>query len=167
MERFPSGQREQTVNLLSVTSVVRIHPSPPRKSVLFGTDFLLQDNLLPFSSIFVALPRRKSLLSVSYTDKNSCHNSADCLLAIQADMCFFSCSKGVDYGCFLRKQPHALRAEPPFGADRKQRKMQALAFADFARSGHRRRLHALRAILQSKRLCKQSNRRRRRLSSLL
>ena len=123
MERFPSGQREQTVNLLSVTSVVRIHPSPPRKStsqdvlfscskgvdygcffektaaryfaceppfgadacafeqvqhcaikrihpspprksVLFGTDFLLLDNPLPFSSIFVVLPRRKSLLSV-------------------------------------------------------------------------------------------------------
>ncbi len=29
MEEFPSGQREQTVNLSSVTSVVRIHPPPP------------------------------------------------------------------------------------------------------------------------------------------
>ena len=29
MGRFPSGQREQTVNLLSLTSVVRIHPCPP------------------------------------------------------------------------------------------------------------------------------------------
>ena len=27
--RFPSGQREQTVNLPSQTSVVRIHPHPP------------------------------------------------------------------------------------------------------------------------------------------
>ena len=27
--RFPSGQREQTVNLPSQTSVVRIHPCPP------------------------------------------------------------------------------------------------------------------------------------------
>lgn len=45
-------------------AIKRIHPSPPRKSVLFGTDFLLQDNPLPFSSIFVVLPRRKSLLSV-------------------------------------------------------------------------------------------------------
>ena len=27
--RFPSGQREQTVNLPSVTSMVRIHPCPP------------------------------------------------------------------------------------------------------------------------------------------
>ena len=29
---FPSGQREQTVNLPSVTSVVRIHPLPPVQS---------------------------------------------------------------------------------------------------------------------------------------
>ena len=28
---FPSGQRGQTVNLLSTTSVVRIHPLPPIK----------------------------------------------------------------------------------------------------------------------------------------
>ncbi len=29
MERFPSGQRGQTVNLLAQPSMVRIHPSPP------------------------------------------------------------------------------------------------------------------------------------------
>ena len=34
MGRFPSGQREQTVNLPSATSVVRIHPCPPRKNRL-------------------------------------------------------------------------------------------------------------------------------------
>ena len=28
MDGFPSGQRGQTVNLLSMTSVVRIHPHP-------------------------------------------------------------------------------------------------------------------------------------------
>ena len=33
MGEFPSGQRGQTVNLLSVTSVVRIHLPPPRKTV--------------------------------------------------------------------------------------------------------------------------------------
>ena len=33
MGEFPSGQRGQTVNLLSVTSVVRIHLPPPRKSL--------------------------------------------------------------------------------------------------------------------------------------
>ena len=31
MGEFPSGQRGQTVNLLSSTSVVRIHPLPPEK----------------------------------------------------------------------------------------------------------------------------------------
>ena len=31
MEDFPSGQRGQTVNLLAVLSVVRIHHPPPRK----------------------------------------------------------------------------------------------------------------------------------------
>ena len=30
MGRFPSGQREQTVNLPSQTSMVRIHPCPPK-----------------------------------------------------------------------------------------------------------------------------------------
>ena len=33
MERFPSGQREQTVNLPSLTSMVRIHLSPPYADV--------------------------------------------------------------------------------------------------------------------------------------
>lgn len=31
MGEFPSGQREQTVNLSSLTSVVRIHPLPPKR----------------------------------------------------------------------------------------------------------------------------------------
>ena len=34
MGEFPSGQREQTVNLLSVTSVVRIHLPPPYKDTI-------------------------------------------------------------------------------------------------------------------------------------
>ena len=38
MGEFPSGQRGQTVNLLSVTSVVRIHLPPP-KSALKSADF--------------------------------------------------------------------------------------------------------------------------------
>ena len=38
MGEFPSGQRGQTVNLLSVTSVVRIHLPPP-KSALNSVDF--------------------------------------------------------------------------------------------------------------------------------
>ena len=156
MERFPSGQREQTVNLLSVTSVVRIHPSPPRKSVLFGTDFLFQDNPLPFSSIFVALPRRKSLLSVHTRTKTPATISQDCLLAIQGEMCFFRVLRVWIMPVFLKNSRTLCVPNHLFGADRKQRKMQTLAFADFVRSGHRRRLHAPRAILQCKRLCKQS-----------
>ena len=36
MEGFPSGQREQTVNLLATLSVVRIHPLPPTRQPVFG-----------------------------------------------------------------------------------------------------------------------------------
>ena len=32
MDGFPSGQREQTVNLPAPLSVVRIHPRPPKKT---------------------------------------------------------------------------------------------------------------------------------------
>ena len=72
---------------------------------------------------------------------SACYSSEDVL---------FLWSKGVYLGCFFEKTAaRTLRAEPPFGADRKQRKMQALAFADFARSGHRRRLHAPRAICKA------------------
>ena len=39
MGEFPSGQREQTVNLSSLTSVVRIHPLPPKKTLLFAVSF--------------------------------------------------------------------------------------------------------------------------------
>ena len=42
MGRFPSGQREQTVNLLSVTTMVRIHLFPPKKSYQNDTTFFIQ-----------------------------------------------------------------------------------------------------------------------------
>ena len=35
LDGFPSGQRGQTVNLLSVTSVVRIHPHPLQTSMTY------------------------------------------------------------------------------------------------------------------------------------
>ena len=38
---FPSGQRGQTVNLLSLTSVVRIHHPPPSKKHCIRSAFLL------------------------------------------------------------------------------------------------------------------------------
>ena len=53
---FPSGQRGQTVNLLSLTSVVRIHPLPPRKRRLrkqssFSVIFALRRVILLRSDI--------------------------------------------------------------------------------------------------------------------
>ena len=53
MGAFPSGQRGQTVNLLSVTSVVRIHPLPPTKRELLSTK----------SSLFVYPSRRLGISS--------------------------------------------------------------------------------------------------------
>ena len=39
MGEFPSGQRGQTVNLLSLTSVVRIHLPPPEKALAKASAF--------------------------------------------------------------------------------------------------------------------------------
>ena len=39
---FPSGQRGQTVNLLSLTSVVRIHHPPPKNPRTVFSDFFIQ-----------------------------------------------------------------------------------------------------------------------------
>ncbi len=44
-ERFPSGQRGQTVNLLAMPSEVRILPSPP--GLLFEVNGLKDENLSP------------------------------------------------------------------------------------------------------------------------
>ena len=45
MGDFPSGQRGQTVNLLSVTSVVRIHHLPPEKSTSLEVLFSMKSTL--------------------------------------------------------------------------------------------------------------------------
>ena len=44
MGGFPSGQRGQTVNLLSTTSVVRIHHLPPKKRVQSVLSFVLRSD---------------------------------------------------------------------------------------------------------------------------
>ena len=52
MGAFPSGQRGQTVNLLSTTSVVRIHPLPPSKTAVPpGTAVLLGGSGQPSSPL--------------------------------------------------------------------------------------------------------------------
>ena len=48
MGRFPSGQREQTVNLPAPPSMVRIHPCPPKQKLPFAGSFcfdILLDSL--------------------------------------------------------------------------------------------------------------------------
>ena len=47
---FPSGQRGQTVNLLSMTSMVRIHPLPPIKKAPDGCFFYWSDGCFEESS---------------------------------------------------------------------------------------------------------------------
>ena len=57
MGRFPSGQREQTVNLPSQTSVVRIHPLPPARmaeladALVSGTS---EDTFMQVQVLFLA-----------------------------------------------------------------------------------------------------------------
>ena len=46
MGGFPSGQREQTVNLLSPTSVVRIHLLPPKSTHLMERRFYFTTTVL-------------------------------------------------------------------------------------------------------------------------
>jgi hypothetical protein len=65
MGGFPSGQREQTVNLSSMTSVVRIHHLPPTEQTIFLMVcfflFHFNDNLQKRRQVFPAgvLPQRK------------------------------------------------------------------------------------------------------------
>ena len=64
MGDFPSGQRGQTVNLLSLTSVVRIHHPPPTKTEHLSTDKC---------SVFVYPSRR---LGISSPHNARCISSA-------------------------------------------------------------------------------------------
>ena len=59
---------------------VQVLLSAPRKSVLFGTVFsFVKKKPLPFSKIFVVLPRNRCVAISSSTGKNSCRNSATSL----------------------------------------------------------------------------------------
>ena len=70
MEEFPSGQREQTVNLSAMPSVVRIHPLPPKNRLAFASLFfyplrkqwhIIKDDLSPLylispSGLYIITP---------------------------------------------------------------------------------------------------------------
>ena len=66
MDGFPSGQRGQTVNLLAVLSVVRIHLPPPRSAVVHDTmgyrTFYFSVEEVLISSIFPSMGVQKSLM---------------------------------------------------------------------------------------------------------
>ena len=74
MEGFPSGQREQTVNLSSMTSVVRIHHLPPnartyrKRCVLFVLSIGIILNCYGYCAILILL---KVLTEPLKTSKNT------------------------------------------------------------------------------------------------
>ena len=65
MEGFPSGQRGQTVNLLSLTSMVRIHLPPPKFIKILEIQF--QGFFHLFFLLFIFFSQgRFSLLVINY-----------------------------------------------------------------------------------------------------
>ena len=69
MEEFPSGQRGQTVNLLSSTSVVRIHPRKRKTATPDGvTVFLVEEG--GFESRLLAVRRWRAATGVAFPQKS-------------------------------------------------------------------------------------------------
>ena len=57
MGEFPSGQRGQAVNLLSLTSVVRIHLPPPHPRTCIAVVILMGKQILSDSAGWIPAPR--------------------------------------------------------------------------------------------------------------
>ena len=56
MDGFPSGQREQTVNLPAPLSVVRIHPRPPKKAISYRiSPFVLLEDVVKITAVFAVV----------------------------------------------------------------------------------------------------------------
>ena len=84
MGEFPSGQRGQTVNLLLLASMVRIHPLPPRRSKVRFAPFFFTEKHPPASLLL--LFRKKTMrfcgsptapFGLSQLKKYDCALSAD------------------------------------------------------------------------------------------
>ena len=66
VEGFPSGQRGQTVNLLSVTSMVRIHLPPPPKPCTYA--LTLCAGFLPFMVNYFRSILYKNVIKIFYLE---------------------------------------------------------------------------------------------------
>ena len=89
MEEFPSGQRGQTVNLLLLASVVRIHPPPPEKRTLrLQSPFFCED----------VYKRQEEITDITVLKKGMTNRSF-----------LFTC-KGKKYICLLYTSGHDRRA---------------------------------------------------------
>ena len=133
MGRFPSGQREQTVNLLSPTSVVRIHLFPPKEaskrllflfvggwiSCLRQVRFALEPPFGADAPPYASKLARRSLFRryAPYEPPPSPKEASKRLLFLFVGE-WISC---------LRQVRFAL--EPPFGADNKQSRKSACIFS--------------------------------------
>ena len=67
---FPSGQRGQTVNLLSTTSVVRIHPLPPKTVIPPGIAVFSCPAAGGFESRLLAGRRWRAATGVAFPQKS-------------------------------------------------------------------------------------------------
>ena len=112
MGEFPSGQRGQTVNLLSMTSVVRIHLPPPKHLIFFEyqvflqlfSDFWFYEKVcvlgfnpalfslkmyISFGGKFIVKPTKSGLThTVTHTAKCLKSDGEDDRLILSAALCF-------------------------------------------------------------------------------
>ena len=72
MEEFPSGQRGQTVNLLRLASVVRIHPPPPKKRLVSTSRFFISISDEIFDSLHIG---DETFLPIFYAEEMEIQNN--------------------------------------------------------------------------------------------
>ena len=103
MGEFPSGQRGQTVNLLLLASMVRIHPLPPRRSKVRFAPFFFTEKHPPASLLLLFRKKNYEVLResnstfwiVSIKKKYDCALSADsifCKKARSAHLFAYKCT---------------------------------------------------------------------------
>ena len=114
MGEFPSGQRGQTVNLLAMPSVVRIHLPPPikeasmRMSLLFGVKTVVDSNRGRLETC-----RGKSAMPLLEADKGMALFPQPQLLQgyANADLQKLNAAR---WFCFNPRRPARRQANPPY-----------------------------------------------------